>query len=254
MKTKNILISVIIPYYKKKNYIYSTLKSALNQSHKKIEVIIIYDDQDLSDFDHLKKIIKADKRVKIIINKKNQGVSISRNKGIKASKGKFIAFLDADDIWNKNKLKFQLNFMRKNKCLISHTDYKIINSKNKILGYMEVKKRLSYNDLIFSCDIGLSTVMISKKLKSKALFPNMITKEDYILWLKLSKRFNIYGIQKNLGSWRKSDPSLSYFWQKIKDAFTLYSKYEKFNLFKSLFFVLLLSLNFIKKSLIQKIS
>jgi len=253
MKTKNILISVIIPYYKKKNYIYSTLKSALNQSHKKIEVIIIYDDQDLSDFDHLKKIIKADKRVKIIINKKNQGVSISRNKGIKASKGKFITFLDADDIWNKNKLKFQLNFMRKNKCLISHTDYKIINSKNKILGYMGVKKRLSYNDLIFSCDIGLSTVMISKKLKSKALFPNMITKEDYILWLKLSKRFNIYGIQKNLGSWRKSDPSLSYFWQKIKDAFTLYSKYEKFNLFKSLFFVLLLSLNFIKKSLIQKI-
>ncbi len=253
MQTKNILISVIIPYYKKKNYIYSTLKSALNQSHKKIEVIIIYDDQDLSDFDYLKQIIKADKRVKIIINKKNQGVSISRNKGIKASKGKFITFLDADDIWNKNKLKFQLNFMRKNKCLISHTDYKIINSKNKILGYMGVKKRLSYNDLIFSCDIGLSTVMISKKLKSKALFPNMITKEDYILWLKLSKRFNIYGIQKNLGSWRKSDPSLSYFWQKIKDAFTLYSKYEKFNLFKSLFFVLLLSLNFIKKSLIQKI-
>ena len=253
MQTKNILISVIIPYYKKKNYIYSTLKSALNQSHKKIEVIIIYDDQDLKDFIYLKKIIKGDKRVKIIINKKNQGVSISRNKGIKASKGKFIAFLDADDIWNKNKLKFQLNFMRKNKCLISHTDYKIINSKNKILGYMGVKKRLSYNDLIFSCDIGLSTVMISKKLKSKALFPNMITKEDYILWLKLSKKFNIYGIQKNLGSWRKSDPSLSYFWQKIKDAFTLYSKYEKFNLFKSLFFVLLLSLNFIKKSLIQKI-
>jgi len=253
MKTKNILISVIIPYYKKKNYIYSTLKSALNQSHKKIEVIIIYDDQDLSDFDYLKQIIKGDKRVKTIINKKNQGVSISRNKGIKASKGKFIAFLDADDIWNKNKLKFQLNFMRKNKCLISHTDYKIINNKNKILGYMRAKKRLSYNDLIFSCDIGLSTVMISKKLKSKALFPNMITKEDYILWLKLSKKFNIYGIQKNLGSWRKSDPSLSYFWQKIKDAFTLYSKYEKFNLFKSLFFVLLLSLNFIKKSLIQKI-
>ena len=253
MQTKNILISVIIPYYKKKNYIYSTLKSALNQSHKKIEVIIIYDDKDLSDFYYLKQIIKGDKRVKIIINKKNQGVSISRNKGIKKSKGRFIAFLDADDKWHTNKLKIQLNFMRKNKCLISHTDYKIINSKNKILGYMGVKKRLSYNDLIFSCDIGLSTVMISKKLKSKALFPNMITKEDYILWLKLSKKFNIYGIQKNLGSWRKSDPSLSYFWQKIKDAFTLYSKYEKFNLFKSLFYVLLLSLNFIKKSLIQKI-
>ena len=81
----------------------------------------------------------------------------------------------------------------------------------------------------------------------------MITKEDYILWLKISKKFDIYGIQKNLGSWRKSDQSPSYSWQKIKDAFTLYSKYEKFNFFKSLFFVLLLSLNFIKKSLLQKI-
>ena len=180
------------------------------------------------------------------------GVSKSRNLGVKKSKGKYIAFIDSDDLWKKNKLKTQVDFMRKNKCLISHTDYKIINNKNKILGHMRAKKRLSYNDLIFSCDIGLSTVMISKKLKSKALFPNMITKEDYILWLKLSKKFNIYGIKKNLGSWRKSDPSLSYFWQKIKDAFTLYSKYEKFNLFKSLFFVLLLSLNFIKKSLIQK--
>jgi len=253
MKTRKILISVIIPYYKKKNFIFKSLKSVLSQSHKEIEVLIIYDDEELDDFLYIKKIIKKDNRVKIIKNKFNKGVSASRNIGIKKSKGKFIAFLDADDKWHTNKLKIQLNFMRKNKCLISHTDYKIINNKNKILGYMRAKKRLSYNDLIFSCDIGLSTVMISKKLKSKALFPNMITKEDFILWLKLSKKFNIYGIQKNLGSWRKSDPSLSYFWQKIKDAFTLYSKYEKFNLFKSLFFVLLLSLNFIKKSLIQKI-
>ena len=181
------------------------------------------------------------------------GASKSRNLGVKKSKGKYIAFIDSDDLWKKNKLKTQLDFMRKNKCLISHTDYEIINNKNKILGYMRVKKRLSYNDLIFSCDIGLSTVMISKKLKSKVLFPNMVTKEDYILWLKLSKKFNIHGIQKNLGFWRKNDSSLSYTWQKIKDAFTLYSKYEKFNLIKSLFFVLLLSLNFIKKNLLQKI-
>ena len=246
------LVSVIIPYFKKKKFIYRTLNSVLKQTYKNLEVIIIYDDSDLSDLKFIKKFCKKDKRIKIHLNKKNMGVSKSRNLGVKKSKGKYIAFIDSDDLWKKNKLKTQLDFMRKNKCLISHTDYEIINNKNKILGYMRVKKRLSYNDLIFSCDIGLSTVMISKKLKSKVLFPNMVTKEDYILWLKLSKKFNIYGIQKNLGSWRKSDPSLSYFWQKIKDAFTLYSKYEKFNLIKSLFFVLLLSLNFIKKSLIQK--
>ena len=247
------LVSVIIPYFKKKKFIYRTLNSVLKQTYKNLEVIIIYDDSDLSDLKFIKKFCKKNKRIKIHLNKKNMGVSKSRNLGVKKSKGKYIAFIDSDDLWKKNKLKTQLDFMRKNKCLISHTDYEIINNKNKILGYMRVKKRLSYNDLIFSCDIGLSTVMISKKLKSKVLFPNIITKEDYILWLKLSKKFNIHGIQKNLGFWRKSDSSLSYTWQKIKDAFTLYSKYEKFNLIKSLFFVLLLSLNFIKKNLLQKI-
>ena len=72
MQTKNILISVIIPYYKNKNYIYNTLKSALNQSHKKIEIVIIYDDENLKDLKYLKKIIKKDKRARILINKKNR--------------------------------------------------------------------------------------------------------------------------------------------------------------------------------------
>ena len=248
-----ILISVVVPYFRKKLFILKTINSILNQSHKNLEIIIIYDDSDLSDLKFIKKFISKDKRVKIFLNKKNMGVSKSRNFGIKKSKGKFITFIDSDDLWKKNKLKVQLDFMIKNKCLISHSDYEIINKKNKVLGYMKVKKKLGYNDLIYSCDIGLSTVMISKKLKSKILFPKIITKEDYILWLKLSKKFHIFGIQKNLVSWRKNDTSLFYIWQKIKDAFTLYSKYEKFNLIKSLFFVLLLSLNFIRKSLLQKI-
>ena len=103
MKTRKILISVIIPYYKKKNFIFKYLKSVLSQSHKKIEVLIIYDDEELDDFLYIKKIIKKDNRVKIIKNKFNKGVSASRNIGIKKSKGKFIAFLDADDKWHTNK-------------------------------------------------------------------------------------------------------------------------------------------------------
>ena len=71
MKISNTLISVIVPYYKKKNYIYWSLNSALKQSHKKIELIIIYDDENLSDYFFLKKIINKDKRVKLIKNKKN---------------------------------------------------------------------------------------------------------------------------------------------------------------------------------------
>ena len=142
--------------------------------------------------------------------------------------------------------------MKKNKCHISHTNYKIVNKKGTLLGMTKIKKILRYKDLIHSCDVGLSTVMICSKLKSKLIFPNIKTKEDFIVWLRLSKKYNFFGIEKPLVSWRKSNFSIYYTFQKIKDAFTLYSKFQNFNLIKSLFFTLVLSFNFIQKSFLQK--
>ena len=156
-------------------------------------------------------------------------------------------------IYGKNKIKSQLQFMKKNNFYISHTNYEIINENNKKIGLMKVKNELKYQNLIYSCDIGLSTVMVNSKLKNELKFPDMKTKEDYVLWLKLSKKNKIYGLQKNLVLWRKNKSSLSYTLQKIKDAFTVYSKFQKFNLIKSFIFVIFLSINFLKKVSEQKI-
>ena len=216
------LISIIIPYYKK-TFISQTIKTILKQSYQNFEIIIIYDDSDLSEFNFLKKLVKLDKRIQIYKNKKKFRVSKSRNIGIKKSRGKYIAFLDGDDLWKKNKLKIQLQIMEKINCMISHTEYEIINKKNRLIGYMPIKKNLKYGNLIYSCDIGLSTVMINSKIKSKIKFPIITTKEDFILWLKLSKKFNIYGIQK-FSLWRQNDLSYNYKIRKLKDAFTVYSK------------------------------
>ena len=107
------LVSIIIPYFKKKNYIQQTLNSILKQKYKNFEILIVYDDEDQSDLPFLKKIKRKDKRIKLIINKRNIGAGMSRNKAIKISKGKYVAFLDADDLWHPDKLKKQLSYMKK---------------------------------------------------------------------------------------------------------------------------------------------
>ena len=248
------LISVIIPYYKKKEYIISSINSVLNQTYKNLEIIIIYDDLNKKDLNLLKKIKKKDKRIKIYINKKNLGAGRSRNKGIKLSKGIFVAFLDSDDLWKKNKLKKQIFFMKKNGINASHTSYTIINSNNKIIGSRNAKD-MSYKLLLKSCDIGLSTVILKKEIiTNKIKFANIKTKEDYVLWLKITLNNNkIFALKDNLTKWRKLEDSLSSSkLQKIYDGYLVYRKYMNFNLLKSFGFLMLLSFNYFLKDIKNK--
>ena len=248
------LISVIIPYYKKKEYIISSINSVLNQTYKNLEIIIIYDDLNKEDLNLLKKIKKKDKRIKIYINKKKLGAGRSRNKGIQLSKGIFVAFLDSDDLWKKNKLKKQIFFMKKNGINASHTSYTIINSKNKIIGSRNAKD-MSYKLLLKSCDIGLSTVVLKKEIiTSKIKFANIKTKEDYVLWLKITLNNNkIFALKDKLTKWRKLENSLSSSkLQKIYDGYLVYRKYMNFNLLKSFGFLMLLSFNYFLKDIKNK--
>ena len=109
------LVSIIMPYYKKRNYINKSINSVLRQTYQHFEIIIIYDDTDLNDSDFINNIKKKDNRIFVIYNSKNLGAGISRNIGIKHAKGNFVGFLDCDDIWKKNKLESQINFMNKKK-------------------------------------------------------------------------------------------------------------------------------------------
>ena len=243
------LISIVIPYYKKKKYIGQTINSIIKQSYKNFELILIYDDPDKSDLNYIKKILKNIKRKKIIINNNNIGAGLSRNLGILKAKGKYISFIDGDDIWKKDKLKNQLLFMLDNKIEFCFTSYSIINKKNTIIKFIKAKKNIDYKDLIKSCDIGLSTVMLKTRLLKKIKFTKIKTKEDYILWIKLSKKnVKMMGLDQKLVLWRKLDNSLSSsVFQRVHDAFYVYNTYLNFNFIKSIYYIFLMSLNFFRK-------
>ena len=243
-------VSVIIPYFQKEKYILSTLKSVLNQTYRRLEIIIIFDENDKKNLSIISKFSKLDKRIKLIVNKKNLGAAKSRNIGIKNAKGKYIAFIDSDDIWHRKKIEKQLNFLNKNNVNICHTSYEIIDKNNFKIGYRKARNFNSAKELLTSCDIGLSTVLVKKKLFNKNLkFPNQKTKEDFVLWLKLlSKRNKILGINENLVKWRKISNALSdSILQKLIDGFRVYYIHMKFNFFVSLYYLLCLSLNYLIK-------
>ena len=244
------LISVIMPYYKKKKFIKSSIESISNQTNQNFEIIIIYDDKSSDDYDYILKFQQLDERIKVIKNEDNIGAGYSRNKGILESKGNFIAFLDCDDYWRKDKLEKQLMFMIENKISFSFTSYNVVNLNNDIIKFNKAPKKIKFNDLIKDCKIGLSTVMLEKNLFNEdCMFPKLTTKEDFVLWLRISKKIDLFGLDEPLVNWRKLNDSLSSnLFQKIKDGYKVYNNYLGLNPIMSIYYLLLLSINYLKKN------
>jgi len=240
-----------MPYYKKDVFIDKTIESILNQTYQDIEILIIDDELNEQSSKVLKNLSDRDKRIKILLNEKNLGAGLSRNKGIEMATGEYIAFCDCDDLWSKFKLEDQLNFMKKFNIDFSFTAYQIIDKEGKIIGSRSAKDNISFDELILSCDIGLSTVMLKKKLfnNKNFYFPSIKTKEDYVVWLKLSQNgIKMKGIKKNYSYWRKLSNSLSSSSiQKIFDGYKVYNLYLNYSVIKSIFRLIILSINSILK-------
>ena len=245
------LVSVLMPYYKKKPFIESSIQSILNQTYQNFEIIVIDDELSDESSEVLKKISTLDKRIIIIKNKNNQGAGETRNFGIKIASGEYIAFCDCDDLWKKTKLDQQIKFMKNLEIDFCFTAYEVINEQESKIGLRPAQNKLNFDDLIKSCDIGLSTVILKKDLFSNPnyRFANLKTKEDYVLWLKLAKDgILLNGLDENLVSWRKNKNSLSSsVTQKIIDGFRVYNSYLKFNIFKSIICLLILSINSVSR-------
>ena len=204
-------VSIIMPAFNAENYIAKSIQSVLNQTYKDFELIIINDKSTDNTMSIVNDFERKDQRIKVIDLKENQGVAQARNHGIKASTGRFIAFLDSDDLWHSEKLNKQISFMLENDCAFSYTAYEIIDHKGmRLQQYVKVPKSRSYKQLLRGNFIGCLTVVIDKT-KVRPFEMLKIGHEDYALWLSILKENNIraYGLTEILAYYRKGQVSVS---------------------------------------------
>jgi len=245
-----MLVSIIVPYFNDPINIHSSINSALNQTHTKIEIIIIDDENSIKSKKVLYENFKNNKKIRIFTNKNNSGVASARNLGIKKSKGKLIAFLDSDDSWKKQKIKLQIQEIKNKKLDVCYTNYSASRSNRNITYKVKSPKKMNYNDLIKKCPICCSSVVIKSSILKKYNFSLIKTKEDYELWLRLAKNNYIFGgVNSYLTYYRLSNKSLSSkHLNKAYNAFKIFYIYNNYSLTKSIIFTMRLYFNaFIKK-------
>jgi len=238
-------IDIILPNYNSSLFITETINSVLNQSYKNWKLIIVDDFSDKKTVNILKKIT-SNKKIKVFWQKKNRGAGFCRNYAIKKSNSPFVAFIDSDDIWKKNKLKNQIDFMKKNNFSLTYTNYETFGKKmKKIIN----PPKLDYSNFIRNTSIATSTMMVRRKEIKNIKFTNTKICEDYFFKCKLLKKIKFaYCLKKNLTRYRIRDKSLQsnnirnfyWIWKINKD----YNNLNFFENFVSLFFI---SLNSIKK-------
>ncbi len=210
---ENIKASIIIPFYDEDiNTLKRSINSALNQTHKNIEIILINDNPEKYNDEELKEIINNDK-IKYIKNIKNLGVSASRNKGIEESTGDFIAFLDADDSFLETKIDKQLKEMLNTTLPFSHTSYYKIDSKKEEVMNSGTINGLAYRECIRSCRIATPTVMIKKSFlnENNIRFNEKLSiGEDTCFWLEMLTKTEIAGIEEPLTKVYINEKSAAY--------------------------------------------
>ncbi|CAM4334080.1 glycosyltransferase family 2 protein [Bacillus albus] len=250
----NTLISIIIPTYNAERFILNTINSIKEQTYENWEIIVIDD----CSSDNTLQIVKGqqaiDKRIRIIKLKNNSGAAIARNTGINSAKGKYVAFLDSDDLWLPEKLEKQFAFMQENDIAFSFTSYQIINQDGTSTDkFVHVPEKIHYNGLLKNTIIGCLTVMIDIEKLGKIQMPNIRTRQDTATWLKILKQGHYaYGLDEVLSKYRKVENSISS--KKFKMAkmnWKLYREIEGLSILRSAWCFVNYALNGVVKHFVK---
>ncbi len=207
----NDIVSVIIPVFNSARFLRKTIDSVLEQTYSPLEIVII---DDSSNDDSPKIIEEYQTRNANIIShrlEQNSGAAVARNKGLEIAGGRFIAFLDSDDIWLPEKTEKQLRFMRENRSAISYSSFQMIDENGRIIkNNVRVPEKTNYQILLKNTVIATSTVIVDRSITGPFKMPLLRSGQDYATWLMLMRRgICADGINKVLTSYRKVNNSLS---------------------------------------------
>ncbi len=218
-------------------------------------MIIVDDCSNDNSLNLLQSAAKQDDRIKLISLNKNVGAAEARNEALKIAKGRFIAFLDSDDLWEPQKLEIQIGLMIKKNYPISFTQYSVYNEDLSTYRYtIKVPDCIDYSGYLKNTIIGMSTAIINKEMVGAFSFYNIRSRQDAYLWITLLKRGYIaYGIHKNLTKYRLRKESVSANKLKVaKIVWHLYFKLEKLGFLKASYYFGCYAYNATLKRIINK--
>jgi teichuronic acid biosynthesis glycosyltransferase TuaG len=246
----NSLVSIITPSYNSSKFIMECIASVFSQTYTNWEMIIVDD----CSKDNSKKIIKElavkDKRIKPIFLEKNVGAAKARNVAIRQAKGKYVAFLDSDDLWNPKKLEKQLSFMYINEISFSYTNYQFMSENGEYLSNIILApKKMTYDSYLKNTIIGCLTVIVDREKSGEFEMPNIRSSHDMALWLLIMKRgFSAYGLDDNLARYRiVTTSNTASKWHAAKDVWKVYRQVEKLSFIYSAWCFFWYAFNALKK-------
>lgn len=246
------LVSVIIPCYNMEKYIAYTIESVQRQTYPHWELLIVDDASTDKTVNIVESHQKQDDRIHFFVKPSHSGIADTRNRCIQMAKGRYLAFLDSDDLWHPEKLERQLNFMTERNIGFCYSSYDCVDEAGNPLGKtVKAIGNLTYEAYMKNTIIGCSTVMVDTAIIGEVVVPNFRTSEDAATWFNILKKgFLAYAIEQPLTSYRIRQHSASS--NKLKassDLWKVYRQQEKLSLFKALGYFFSYAYNAIKKRL-----
>lgn len=224
-------------------FISETINSVIGQTHQNWELLLIDDCSNDKTIEIVNRHVAENDKIKLFRNELNQGAALSRNRGIKAAQGDYIAFLDADDLWKSNKLETQIGFMEIQKCDVCFSSYEQIDESGKPLNKLiKALPELSYQKYLKSNYIGNLTGIYNAKALGKITAPNLHKRQDWLLWLSAIKKSGkpAKGILESLAYYRvRKDSMSSNKINLLKYNYWVYKKGLGFSTLKSIWYMLI---------------